>query len=92
MGRGVLGGSSCRGGVGNGGRRQCWTVALLFTNHDKSFNGRCLWVEEDEVVVNGDLWWAASTLEGVGIHGCFRERASVLAINLCCLLPRGRGL
>ena len=33
------------------GRRQRWKVAVLFTDHDESFNGRYRRVEEAEVVL-----------------------------------------
>ena len=36
--------------VACGGRRQRWKVAVLFTDHDESFNGGYRRVEEAEVV------------------------------------------
>ena len=37
--------------VAYGGRRQRWNFTVLFTDHNESFNGRCQWVEDNEVVL-----------------------------------------
>ena len=37
--------------VACGGRKKPWMVAVLFTDHDESFNGGYLRVEEVEVVL-----------------------------------------
>ena len=37
--------------VACGGRRQRWKVAVLFTDHDESFNGGYRRVEEAKVVL-----------------------------------------